>query len=110
MVAARQCSYVTDLDPTLCHHDAQEEGYRGALKVEPKCHSKPTPANVDTKLKKASVKDKASDKKKCRQKRSVEQRANGLKRLTRKLDLLAENEEAENQSPASEEEKEAKSD
>lgn len=99
-----------DRSGSLCHHDAEEEGWRGASEVEPKCHSKPAPAEVDTKLKKSSVKDKASDKKKCRQKRSGEQRANGLKWLTSKLDLLAGNEEAENQSPASEEEKEAKSD
>ncbi|XP_032755392.1 non-histone chromosomal protein HMG-14-like [Rattus rattus] len=87
----------------------------GAAKAEPKCHSarlsaQPAPAKVDAELKKAVGKDKASDKKsQIKGKRGVKGRqAEAADQRT--TDLPAENGETENQSPASEEEEEAKSD
>lgn len=72
--------------------------------------AKPAPAKVDAKPKKAAGKDKASDKKaQIKGKRGAKgKQAEVADQQT--TDLPAENGETENQSPASEEEKEAKSD
>uniref|UniRef100_A0A3B2W3M7 High mobility group nucleosomal binding domain 1 n=2 Tax=Mus TaxID=862507 RepID=A0A3B2W3M7_MOUSE len=77
----------------------------GAAKAE-----KPAPAKVDAKPKKAAGKDKASDKKvQIKGKRGAKgKQADVADQQT--TELPAENGETENQSPASEEEKEAKSD
>ncbi|EDL03692.1 high mobility group nucleosomal binding domain 1, isoform CRA_c [Mus musculus] len=72
--------------------------------------AKPAPAKVDAKPKKAAGKDKASDKKvQIKGKRGAKgKQADVADQQT--TELPAENGETENQSPASEEEKEAKSD
>ncbi|XP_075817206.1 non-histone chromosomal protein HMG-14 isoform X2 [Microtus pennsylvanicus] len=87
----------------------------GAAKTEPKRRSArlsaPAPAKVDAKPKKATGKDKSSDKKvQAKGKRGAKgKQAEVADQQT--TDLPAENGETENQSPASEgEEKEAKSD
>ena len=87
----------------------------GAAKVEPKhCSArlsdKPAPAKVDAKPKKAAGKDKASDKIKVQIKGKRGAKGKQAEVADQQTtDLPAENGEMENQSPASEEEKEAKS-
>ncbi|XP_063142893.1 non-histone chromosomal protein HMG-14-like [Rattus norvegicus] len=87
----------------------------GAVKAEPtslstRLSAKPAPAKVDGKPKKAMGKDNASDKKAQIKGKSGAKGKQAEVADQQTTDLPAENGETENQSPASGEEKEAKSD
>lgn len=71
--------------------------------------AKPAPAKMDVKPEKAAWKDKSSDQN-CKQRGLELQRADRRKWLTSKPPICLWKMETENQSPASKEEKEAKSD
>ncbi|XP_032750912.1 non-histone chromosomal protein HMG-14-like [Rattus rattus] len=110
VVVARQCSSVTD-PASHASSILRKVSADGVAKAEHRRRSaKPAPANVDAKPKKATGKDKLSDKRKRErgeERREGERREQSDQQTT---DLPAEKGKTENQSPASEEEKEAKSD